>query len=703
MGGEITYKYVAGNQYQVTYTIYRDCSGIAAGTTETINVSSASTSSNFTATLTATLPFPQTTEICSAQALNTLCDNGFLPGYQKIAYTGIVNLPVSAADWKFSATICCRNGAITNLPDPLNLSFWVESTLNNLNGPNNSPAFATQPVIIIQANSTHSLSWNAFDADGDLLEYRLTEPLQGNNQPITADTGFSPQEPFLHFAPTQFDSLTGVMTVHPSGQQVPVVSMIITEKRQGLVIGTVRRDLQIIVRAGTDAPPSVSGFNNTSLYEMDVAVDSLLAFSLQSNDADTSQQLSVLFDSSLTALGAAYAVTGGLHPSANVSWTPHANDMQRSPVYFTVVVRDDFCPYNSIQSYTYRINILSAMQPVVYLPPYAASCNGSPVALTPFVTGGTGPYTYHWSPAAGLNDSSTANPVASPTVTTTYFLTVTDAAQVTVTDSIVVLAASLPVVDSLYIEDAFCTNNFGAACVYASGGTPPYHYGWNNLFNPVFTSCDTSVPTGNAMVTVIDSNGCRVDSAFIIGTTSSISAFFTLHPDPNTPHNWFAVNQSTTISGTADYDWDWGDGTSSSGQFPSHTYSAPGYYNICLGISEASFLCYSNYCDSSTYVYKNEQAIITVNVVSQLPTGIQNEVAYLPVSIYPTPARDLLFINAGNIPIRLVRIYNSVGHLLGEMSAPLNGQLDVSAYPAGIYLAEISAGNAKARVRWIKM
>jgi len=48
------------------------------------------------------------------------------------------------------------------------------------------------------------------------------------------------------------------------------------------------------------------------------------------------------------------------------------------------------------------------------------------VNLTSTVSGGTPGYTYKWLPATGLSNSLIANPIASPTVTTTYTLTVTD-------------------------------------------------------------------------------------------------------------------------------------------------------------------------------------------------------------------------------------------------------------------------------------
>ena len=52
---------------------------------------------------------------------------------------------------------------------------------------------------------------------------------------------------------------------------------------------------------------------------------------------------------------------------------------------------------------------------------------------------GAGPGgTYHWSPPAGLSDTTIYNPTATPTETTTYYLTVTNAAGCSSTDSVIV-------------------------------------------------------------------------------------------------------------------------------------------------------------------------------------------------------------------------------------------------------------------------
>jgi hypothetical protein len=53
-------------------------------------------------------------------------------------------------------------------------------------------------------------------------------------------------------------------------------------------------------------------------------------------------------------------------------------------------------------------------------------CAGSSAQLQALVSGGTPPYTYRWSPGSMLNDSTIATPLATPNVTTTFFIKVYD-------------------------------------------------------------------------------------------------------------------------------------------------------------------------------------------------------------------------------------------------------------------------------------
>ncbi len=67
-----------------------------------------------------------------------------------------------------------------------------------------------------------------------------------------------------------------------------------------------------------------------------------------------------------------------------------------------------------------------------------ASGHSALLGGTPSAKDGYGSYLYLWSPAAGLDDPTKANPSANPKVSTTYILTVTDAKNCSVQDEVTV-------------------------------------------------------------------------------------------------------------------------------------------------------------------------------------------------------------------------------------------------------------------------
>ncbi|MCC6939633.1 MAG: PKD domain-containing protein [Flavobacteriales bacterium] len=70
--------------------------------------------------------------------------------------------------------------------------------------------------------------------------------------------------------------------------------------------------------------------------------------------------------------------------------------------------------------------------------PSGPICEGTTQQLNGTANGGQGPYSYSWTPIGGLSDPNIANPVASPTTTTVYTLTITDNNGCTDTDNITV-------------------------------------------------------------------------------------------------------------------------------------------------------------------------------------------------------------------------------------------------------------------------
>ncbi|MGD9116291.1 MAG: PKD domain-containing protein [Dehalococcoidia bacterium] len=92
---------------------------------------------------------------------------------------------------------------------------------------------------------------------------------------------------------------------------------------------------------------------------------------------------------------------------------------------------------NTADFTVYPLPVADAGADQVILLGGSAAIGGDPTA-----SGGTPSYTYSWTPSDSLDDAALANPVASPTVTTTYTVTVTDANGCVATDEVTILVRS---------------------------------------------------------------------------------------------------------------------------------------------------------------------------------------------------------------------------------------------------------------------
>ena len=78
-------------------------------------------------------------------------------------------------------------------------------------------------------------------------------------------------------------------------------------------------------------------------------------------------------------------------------------------------------------------------------------CLNEETILDASVSTGTGDLVYLWSPATGLSDVNSVNPVASPLNTTTYTVAVTDANSCTSSSDVEVIVNELPI--TTFIDD----------------------------------------------------------------------------------------------------------------------------------------------------------------------------------------------------------------------------------------------------------
>lgn len=129
-----------------------------------------------------------------------------------------------------------------------------------------------------------------------------------------------------------------------------------------------------------------------------------------------------------------------------------------------------------------------------------AICLGNSTTLN--ASGGS---TYSWSPATGLSNPSIANPIASPSATTTYTVTATQGV-CSSSSSVTVTVNPLPVVDA-GVSTAMCTGN-----TTTLNGTGATTYAWSPAGS--LSSSTISSPVSSATTTTTytmvgtDANGC---------------------------------------------------------------------------------------------------------------------------------------------------------------------------------------------------
>jgi hypothetical protein len=251
MGADISYECLGGNQYRITLNVYRDCSGISMNGSYTVTISSASCGISQTLSLAQVGTGVEVTPLCDSQLPQSTCNGGTLPGVQQYVYQNTITLPQQCSDWIISTTdlnFCCRNSSITNLQNASSQDLHVRALLNNTGGMcNNSPVFTTLPVPYICNGQLNNYNHGTVDIDGDSLVYTLTNALTTNGGNITYVGGLSPVNPMNVSGGFQFNGQTGQMTFTPSGLQVAVVAVLVQEYRNGVLIGSVMRDIQVVV------------------------------------------------------------------------------------------------------------------------------------------------------------------------------------------------------------------------------------------------------------------------------------------------------------------------------------------------------------------------------------------------------------------------------------------------------------------------
>ena len=205
--------------------------------------------------------------------------------------------------------------------------------------------------------------------------------------------------------------------------------------------------------------------------------------------------------------GTATVLPGGGTPNYTYVWTPggqtNITATGLSAGIYTVTVTDA----NGCTQTTTATVTAAGGETVSISASTNITCNGANNGTaTATVVGGTGPYTYAWTP----NGGSTAN--ATGLSAGLYTITVTDA-NGCISIATVNITQPNPLTASITATTNIKCNglNNGSFTVTAGGGTPNYSYNWTP--NGGSTANATGLSAGNYTVTVTDANGCTATAS----------------------------------------------------------------------------------------------------------------------------------------------------------------------------------------------
>lgn len=147
-----------------------------------------------------------------------------------------------------------RNAGIVNIPNSVSVPFYIETTLiiNPFLGSNSSPQLLNAPIDNGCINTPYYHNPGAYDPDGDSLSFSLItcRGFEGENIP-----GYTLPSATSYIS---IDAQTGDLTWDsPTMVGEYNIAILIQEWRQGVLIGSVVRDMQITIIACDNQPPEI--------------------------------------------------------------------------------------------------------------------------------------------------------------------------------------------------------------------------------------------------------------------------------------------------------------------------------------------------------------------------------------------------------------------------------------------------------------
>lgn len=329
--GEITFRHISGYQYEFTVLTYTYSQSPADrptldilwgdGTTAVIN---------------------RTSKVYVGNNTNRNIYNG------THTFIGPGNYVISIEDPN-------RNGGVTNIINSVNVPFYIETNLiiNPFLGVNNSVQLLYPPIDNGCVSYPFLHNPGAYDIDGDSLSYALV-PCKGAGGGIIPSFSFPTASNSI-----SIDPINGTLTWDsPTMQGEYNIAIKIYEWRFGVLIGSVRRDMQITIAACNNNPPVLHLIQDTCV-EVGTTLTTLVSATDINNDMIR-----------LTATGGPLVlanspaqfnqpVSAQSYVSSTFSWSPICEHVQKQPYQMLFRAQDGGNQISLVDIKTLRITVVA--------------------------------------------------------------------------------------------------------------------------------------------------------------------------------------------------------------------------------------------------------------------------------------------------------------------------------------------------------